>query len=291
MLRSWDRFLSFQRMPEIEKCAAELLAEGKVIGWVQGRSEFGPRALGNRSILADPRPAENRQRVNLMVKKRETYRPFAPSVQAESLRDYFEFPDGVPIPDFMVFTVPVREHRRGELAAITHVDGTARVHAVAREVNERFWRLLEEFEAATGVPVLLNTSFNNHAEPIVDSVEDALRCFLTTELDHLVIDDFLVSKTSWAPRERLDLVPRPWPYTEIVRRADANGTVTAEVTGNYTKAKRVPVGDDTVDLLLRADGERTLRELGLDVSGPGGIAVLGELDRLWSERFIDLSPR
>ncbi|GAA2281914.1 nodulation protein NolNO [Streptomyces ruber] len=290
LLKKWAGYLDVQRVANIEERAAELLASGRVIGWVQGRSEFGPRALGNRSILADPRPADNRQRVNLMVKKRETYRPFAPSVQTESLREWFEFPDDIDAPDFMVFTVPVLEHRRAELAAVTHVDGTARVHAVDRDVNNQFWRLLEEFEALTGVPVLLNTSFNNHAEPIVDSVEDAIRCFLTTELDHLVVGDFLISRSSYDRQALTGLVPSLCVDTVIVRESGPDRTERTVVTGEYTKAKRVPVSSRVAAVLLSADGERSLAELGLDLTAPSGVEALTEIELLWSERFLDLSP-
>ncbi|QFZ24292.1 carbamoyltransferase [Saccharothrix syringae] len=289
-LARWRGFVEVERLTRTEQRVAELLADGKVVAWVQGRSEFGPRALGNRSILADPRPEENRQRVNLLVKKRETYRPFAPSVQAENVREYFDIPEGATVSDFMVFTVPVREHHRAGLGAVTHVDGTARVHAVDRAVNERFWLLLEEFEARTGVPVLLNTSFNNHAEPIVDSVEDAVRTFLTTGLDHLVVDDFLVSKPTTG-RPLTDLVPVLEPYARIERRVDAAKNESAWVTGNYTKAKRIPVGARTALLLERFDGVRTLGELGLDAADPADADVLDEVEALWGDRFLDLRPR
>jgi decarbamoylnovobiocin carbamoyltransferase/7-O-carbamoyltransferase len=169
-LGGWSRFCAFTRSPDVVADTARRLADGQVVGWVQGRAEFGPRALGHRSILADPRPASNRDRVNHMVKQRETYRPFAPSVAAERLREFFEYPEGMPPPGFLVFAVRVRPVAAARLGAVTHVDGTARVHAVDREVDPRFWALLTAFAGHTGVPVLLNTSFNNHAEPIVDSV-------------------------------------------------------------------------------------------------------------------------
>ncbi|WP_117211209.1 carbamoyltransferase family protein [Allorhizocola rhizosphaerae] len=255
LLERYKSFLTVDRSDHVTRDAAALLAAGKVIGWVQGRSEFGPRALGNRSILADPRPAANRERVNRIIKQREGYRPFAPSVQAEHLRDYFDFPEGAAVPDFMVFTVPVREDKRALLGAVTHVDGTARVHAVAKEVNERYWLLLHEFAQRTGVPVVLNTSFNNHAEPIVDSVEDAIQCFLTTQLDHLVIGDLMVSKLDWTEADLCTLAPTARPHTEH------------------------PV-------LSRADGARSLRELGVAPGSP----VLDEIRRLWSDRYVTLRP-
>ena len=193
-LRAWDAFISFEKSPDIARQAAHLMAEGAVIGWVQGRSEFGPRALGNRSILADPRPATNKDRINQMVKKREGYRPFAPSVLEEDVRLYFDIPEGIDKFPFMIFVVQVRPDMRQQLGAITHVDGTARVHTVSRETNSRYWEVINAFKEITGVGVLLNTSFNNNVEPIVDSVEDGVVSFLTTGLDYLVVGDYLAKK-------------------------------------------------------------------------------------------------
>src|SRR5262249_1296171 len=180
-LSRWTELVEFEKVDNVAERAAQLLAGGSVIGWVQGRSEFGPRALGNRSILADPRPAENKRVINAMVKKREGYRPFAPSVPEEDAADIFVPPPMKTAP-FMIFVVDVREHQRALLGAVTHVNGSARVQTVSRSTNARYHRLLAEFKALTGVPVLLNTSFNNNAEPIVDSVEDAVVCYLTTGL-------------------------------------------------------------------------------------------------------------
>ncbi|WP_433331310.1 carbamoyltransferase family protein [Spirillospora sp. CA-294931] len=290
LLAAWDGFLTVRRSDRVEEEAAGLLADGRVIGWMQGRSEFGPRALGNRSILADPRPMENHRRVNLMVKNRESYRPFAPSVQAERLRDYFEFPSDVPAPDFMVFTVPVREEKRDELAAITHVDGSARVHAVDRAVNERYWLLLEAFEKRTGVPVVLNTSFNNHAEPIVDSVQDGIRCFLTTRLDHLVIGDLVVSKTEPRPEQLLRLVLALPGYAVLEKTVTADGAETGRLTHNHATAKSAPISETTFEILRKANGTSTLAELGLDITTSAGLDTLRELERLWADRLLDLAP-
>src|SRR5262249_32979887 len=138
-LARWAPFVTAERSPAIHKDAARLLADGSVIGWVQGRSEFGPRALGNRSILADPRPADNKTRINAMVKKREAYRPFAPSVLAESADEFFEVPANQADLPFMIFVVPVKPEKRELLGAVTHVDGTARVQTVSRDVNPDFW--------------------------------------------------------------------------------------------------------------------------------------------------------
>lgn len=289
-LAEWRGLLDFRRSADVAEETAGLLAAGKVVGWVQGRSEFGPRALGNRSILADPRPAENHRRINLMVKNRESYRPFAPSVKAERLRDYFEYPSDVPAPDFMVFTVPVRAERASELAAITHVDGTARVHAVDREVNERYWRLLDAFERRTGVPVLLNTSFNNHAEPIVDSVEDAIRCFLTTRLDHLVIGDVIATKTGGDLRDLTGLVPSLPRSARLERTITPGGAERARLTANHATAGSAEIGDHTFETLRKADGRSSLGDLGLNVDTPGGLESLREIENLWKDRLVELRP-
>lgn len=167
---------------------ASLLAEGKIIGWFQGRLEFGPRALGNRSILADPRRAEMRDRINETVKHREDFRPFAPAVLLEASDDYFE---SLPPSPFMTFVFRVRPEKREVIPAVTHIDGTARVQTVARNENPRFYDLIRSFGRQTGVPVLLNTSFNTMGEPIVCSPRDAVSCYLSTEMDGLVLGNYL----------------------------------------------------------------------------------------------------
>jgi len=174
--------------------AAKLLAEGNVLGWFQGRSEFGPRALGNRSLLADPRTPEMKDKLNKRVKHRQAFRPFAPIVIAERAAEIFEGDEESP---FMLVAKAVRPEWRDKIPAIVHVDGTARVQTVRRESNERLYRLLEEFYALTGVPVLLNTSFNVKGEPIVETPRDAVGCFLSTGIDHLVVHDTLISKNAF----------------------------------------------------------------------------------------------
>jgi carbamoyltransferase len=170
---------------------AKLLSEGHVFGWFQGRSEFGPRALGNRSILADPRTAEMKDKLNKRVKHRQAFRPFAPIVLAERAKEIFEGDDESP---FMLLAKGVRPEWRDRIPAIVHVDGTARVQTVRREHNERLHALLKEFESITSVPVLLNTSFNVKGEPIVEAPSDAIKCFLTTGIDYLVLHDLLMAK-------------------------------------------------------------------------------------------------
>jgi carbamoyltransferase len=172
---------------------ARLLAGGNIVGWFQGRMEFGPRALGNRSILADPRRADMKDRVNRAVKKREEFRPFAPSVPLEHADRFFQI-RAADQHDFMTIAVRARPGRAEEIPAVVHVNGTARVQVVRRETNPAYWELLERFGRETGVPVLLNTSFNVRGEPIVCSPEDAIRCFLGTGLDYLAMSGTLISR-------------------------------------------------------------------------------------------------
>jgi carbamoyltransferase len=169
---------------------AQRLAKGQVIGWFQGRMEYGPRALGSRSILADPRHPEMRDRINAMVKKREAFRPFAPSVVEEKMREHFDIDHPSP---FMIETCQVISSL--DLPAITHVDGSARIQSVNSEVNPLYADLIREFEKLTGCPIILNTSFNVRGEPIVCTPVDALECFINTKIDCLVLGDFLIDRS------------------------------------------------------------------------------------------------
>ena len=184
------------KSPNDTICAetAKVLAEEKVVGWFQGGSEFGPRALGNRSILADPRKAAMKDLLNARVKYRQAFRPFAPIVLAERAREVFEGDEDSP---FMLLAKRVRPEWKDKVAAIVHVDGTARVQTVRREHNERLYLLLKAFENITGVPVLLNTSFNIRGEPIVETPADAMKCFLSTGIDYLAMHDMLIAKSPY----------------------------------------------------------------------------------------------
>ena len=190
---------------------AAILAEGKVVGWFQGRMEFGPRALGGRSILGDPRNPEMQKRMNLKIKYREGFRPFAPTVLEEDVQDHFDLDRRSP---YMLLVLPVREDKRiplpdnyhelnlserlyflrSDLPSITHVDYSARIQTVARDVNPRYWQLLHEFKQLTGYGMVVNTSFNVRGEPIVCTPADAFRCFMRTEMDCLVMGDFVLKK-------------------------------------------------------------------------------------------------
>jgi carbamoyltransferase len=178
-------------------CAAEALARGCVLGWVRGPMEYGPRALGNRSFLADPRSDSIRDAINAKIKKRELFRPFAPSVKAENASEFFELRQPSP---FMTLVAPVRPEIRSMIPAVVHVDGTARPQTVDYSVNPTYWKLLDRFEQLTGVPVLLNTSFNIQ-EPIVCTPEDALDTFARSGVDALVLGDFWVTHRSPVPMQ------------------------------------------------------------------------------------------
>jgi len=204
----------YQRYPDyadLVKDVAALLAQGQVVGWFQGRMEWGPRALGNRSILGDPRHPEMQKRLNLKIKYREGFRPFAPSVLHEETANYFELDRPSP---YMLLVAPVNEarrnplppgydnlelfdrlyHLRSDVPAITHVDYSARIQTVHRETNERYWLLIRAFKDLTGCGLIVNTSFNVRGEPIVCTPEDAYQCFMRTEMDHLVMGDFRFDK-------------------------------------------------------------------------------------------------
>jgi carbamoyltransferase len=190
--RELDRCrVAYTRVADPAAAAAELLVRGQIIGWFQGAAEFGPRALGNRSILADPRCASTRDRVNSKIKERESYRPFAPSILASHTASYFQHIRSSP---FMSFVDTVRAEHRAAIAAVVHVDGSARPQTVVPEDNRLFYDLIAEFYRLTGVPAVLNTSFNVAGEPIVNTPADAIRCYFGSGLDALVIGPFVLQK-------------------------------------------------------------------------------------------------
>jgi carbamoyltransferase len=187
-----EKNLPFEKYLEEEllKKAAQALCDGKLICWFKGRMEWGPRALGNRSFLADPRREDMKDIINSKIKKRETFRPFAPSVLEERSQDYFHIPEPSP---FMLFAFDVKDEKKSQIPAVTHVDGTARPQTVNKDSNPSFWKLIKEFEKLTGVPVVLNTSFNVQ-EPIVCTPEEAIDCFQRTEVDYLILNDLFIKR-------------------------------------------------------------------------------------------------
>lgn len=288
-LEQWKEIVQYDRQPDITRKSAALLADSKVIGWVQGSAEFAPRALGNRSILADPRPEENRERINFIVKKREGFRPFAPSVLEEEAAEYFELPGCRKDFAHMIYVFKVREKYRKQLGAITHVDGTARVQTVSRSDNPKYWELINEFNKITGTPVLLNTSFNNNAEPIVDGVHDAVVCFLTTDLDFLVIDDFLVEKKGFELEHLSKLYICLPPYSKL-RKLDLPDTYEL---GNSFNDKKKDLSPEMFRILSEVNGQSSIGCLLKHHSvsdGPARTALLKEFTILWEKRMISLRP-
>ncbi|NOZ75374.1 MAG: carbamoyltransferase [FCB group bacterium] len=209
-----DQGLVYTRVPDPTQAGAEVLASGQVLGWFQGAMEYGPRALGNRSILGDPRRPDMQKTMNLKIKYRESFRPFAPSVLEEEVSDWFDLDRPSP---YMLLVANVAMHRRhpipdlalegleklaverSQIPAVTHVDYTARIQTVSRKTNPLFHELIRNFKALTGCPVVVNTSFNVRGEPIVRSPEEAIRCFLRTEMDVLILGPFQVKKQDQSP--------------------------------------------------------------------------------------------
>jgi carbamoyltransferase len=188
-------------MPELTATTARLISEGNVIGWYQGRMEFGPRALGGRSILADPRDPKMRDTLNMKIKFREGFRPFAPSVLADKAGEWFEIDCYSP---YMLLVAQVREGKR-VIPSVTHVDNSARLQTVTREESPLYYDIIREFEKLTGVPIVINTSFNVRGEPIVCTPHDAYLCFMRTDMDYLVLGPYLLDKKQQPPlREDVD---------------------------------------------------------------------------------------
>jgi carbamoyltransferase len=206
---------------ELTNDVADILANGSIIGWFQGRMEFGPRALGNRSILADPRNVDMQRRLNLKIKYRESFRPFAPSVLAENVQDFFELEYDSP---YMLLVAPVIKYRRmkrsenynnlslmeklydlrSDIQSVTHLDYSARIQSVFQDTNPRYWKLIREFGNRTGYPIVVNTSFNVRGEPIVCTPFDAFKCFMSTEMDYLVINNYLYNKSDQIDFDNID---------------------------------------------------------------------------------------
>jgi len=193
-----DAKIKYRRVEDITSAVADALAAGKIVGWFQGRMEFGPRALGNRSILADPTKSHMKHKINAEVKHREAFRPFAPSVLREYAQEYFEI--GVEVP-YMLKVASVRSQMCDKIPAVVHVDGTARVQTVDAKTNPIYYELISKLGTRTGHPVVLNTSFNVMGEPIVESPSDALRCFFSTGLDLLAIGSYVMEKPPLSDRQ------------------------------------------------------------------------------------------
>jgi carbamoyltransferase len=181
--------IEFKKSDDIAAECAALVANGRIIGWVQGGAEFGPRALGHRSILADPRTPASKERLDAEIKRREWFRPYAPSVLAEHADEYFEMLGPSP---YMLLAVNTRPAMRDKVPSIVHVDGSARVQTVERDVEPLYHRLISRFHEITGIPLVLNTSFNGYGEPMVETAEDAVQAMQSMGLDAVAVGDYLV---------------------------------------------------------------------------------------------------
>ena len=264
--------------PDATSAIADELAEGKTVATFRGPAEFGPRALGNRSILADPRVEDMVDRINSAIKKREGFRPFAPVVRAESVKDYFDFQGSSP---FMSFTAQVKNKC---LPAITHVDGSARLQTLAREENPDFDDLLIAFEKRTGIPILLNTSFNLAGEPLVETPENAIQTFLDSELDLLVLGKYLVRKKSF-----------PSDLEAIPIHAPGNAEMISDQEGEPLNVRISSAGrthdSDALELGIweACDGKASISEIQAwfqEEHGESAEGVQSRLKRLWQKRLI-----
>lgn len=292
-LECWRGFLAAERSPDVARRTAGLLAGGALVGWVQGRSEFSPRSLGNRSVLADPRLAENRARIDAALRRPAGSVATAPSVLEEAAGGLFELPEGTASFPYMAFALKVREEGRPAVAATLNADGTAWVQTVSKQTNPRFRELLQAFHDLTGVPALLNTSFRSHTEPIVDSVEDAVVAFLTTELDYLVVGDFVVERRTPSRADRLSLRLSLPPYVRLQQTRRFVGpermASSCQIRTTYDANLGIPVSRPLYELLMGLEGEKALSEL-LPASGDAAAeeALLSELDKLWAKRLVRL---
>lgn len=287
-LRSWGPLLRCSPSASAVSDAADMIADGGVVGWARGASEFGPRALGNRSILADPRPAENWRRINLAIKKRESFRPFAPAVLDHCFDEYFVRPKSSVNLNDMVVVVEVKPEARELLAAVTHVDGTARVQVVRRSENPDFWSLISAFRDRTGVGVLLNTSFNNRHEPIVQSLHDGIRTLLTTSLDCLVIEGWVIQRSGIdleEVAERLEVALAPFASLDVsIRGASVSARL---VKGTFSQS--------TLSLQMYERLPRDLAPVSLaNLLGSLDLGArrdtLAEIVALWEARLLELRP-
>ena len=291
---SRETFVAGHKPASIETKAARSIASGKIIGWFQGASAMGPRALGDRSILADPRDPGMRDHLNVQVKHREPFRPYGASVLEEKASEFFVTAEACP---YMTFAVQVRHDQAHRIPAVVHVDGSCRIQTVNRADNPRFHRLLEEFHALTGIPLLVNTSLNGAGEPIVETPEDALRLFLNLQLDSLVLGDHWIdrrlSSRTGSLMELMDYRLLFERELELVERRAADGTWECLARpGDALDQHAIVVSRDTAGLLRSVDGlcviKQRLRTGQIPASSRRATAILKELARLHEAGFIRL---
>lgn len=284
-LHQWDAYVEVDVAADASQFAAERIALGGVVGWAQGRSEFGPRALGNRSILGDPSRPEMRDRINTLVKKREDYRPLAPAVLEQDIERLFQAPTGNHDYRFMGIVLPVRPEYRERLGAVTHVDGTARVQAVRDDESDPFARLLHHLGDLTGLPVTLNTSFNNNHEPIVQSARDVLACLMSTALEEVVIDNVVVRKTRNAYDDLLGFYVQLSAFAQM-QKIDLNGQRKVRVGRRGSMEYAIEVSTATVEGLIGiSSSSMSMANAFFDESS------LQDLVELWHRRIIAVAPK
>lgn len=297
----WSDFISFNKMQAKEEKVSVLLNQGNIVGWVQGRSEFGPRALGARSILADPRPLRIKNKINKSIKNREQFRPFAPIVMEEYVNDYYELPNYNRSFPFMSFTLKARPEIKQLLESVTHIDDTARIQTVSKSDNTLIWELIRAFKKITGIPILLNTSFNNNVEPIVNTINDAIVCFLTTDLDYLIVGDYLISKKfKKSINDYYALYPSLPPYVRLCSihlNKNENFISSYRIEKNYSSSIYINISKDLFDLLKLCEGKKSLKSL-INVSSFKNLndsnretELIEEILELWAQRYIILTPK
>lgn len=276
--------------PSLWDVVAERIAAGAIVGWFQGRSEFGPRALGGRSILADPRSAVMKNRLNLRVKQREAFRPFAPAVLATQAGEWFDLHPRSSAEQFMLRVVPVHHARRNQIPCVTHVDGTARPQLVDMRTPE-LCQLIERFALKSGVPMLVNTSFNTSCEPIVETPTDALWTLFSAGLTFCVIGNLLIEPTRAARRSLLRLVPRLASDKRITRQPDAFGAHGSVTSIDARSGFCTPLTAPELALLDQVDGRRTVAELCAHRHRRRSLQLIASLRRKGALVFDAYAPR
>lgn len=288
-IETFAKYSARLRIEQLENSparAAQDIADGLIVGWMEGRSEFGPRALGHRSILCDPRTTAMRDRLNETVKYREPFRPFAASVLAEYADEYFDLNSENP---FMLVVAPVFQKYRDRITGICHVDDTCRIQTVSSNYQGKFRALLESFMNLTGLPMVLNSSFNIKDEPIVETPDDALNCFLATNIDVLYIDGVRITKASVANADRPDaLVPRlnnALSIVTVISSTDGRATTPEHYVKTRT-GSRIPIYDQDLAFLCAVDGKRTIIEIANTVQNGSSIDPVSTFDSLQKRGFV-----
>lgn len=290
-LGKWHGLLNSRQVHNIAQHTAQLIADGAVVGWMQGRTEFGSHALGNRNVFANPRMLESRDRVHKALGIENGNSPFAAAVLEEEAGEYFDLPAAPESFRFKTFVVKVREDKRALLPAVTHVDGTTRLQTVSQKSNPLYWQLLKAFREITGVPVLLNTSLNSNTEPMVATLADGIVTFLTTGIDYLVAGDFVAEKNPALQEKFSSLMLSLPPYVKIFRSKGyaerQKNSPRDEIRTSYDAQFRRKISPHVSELLLGLDGPKPLGEL-LQAANGKQSELLAELNQLWSERLVEM---